>query len=257
MGKTYSSLKWKFKGETAYNEYALHQETEENYMEALDTVSKQYYYIAHLPKQPDHISMFLDNPQDKQALSKIAKLAPKVEKQEYIAFHGIHKNDKKLNKLLGQLRVNKLKRLYFDGHYSGSVLFSFYARNITRFLPLAPELIQIKYFRISHGDFGRVLIACGSSPTMLFQECRIVINGFDYLNNVQPLIGKISLYKNTIIQPEEDNEFLDGLIQKIEESSLNKSLKHVSIMTRNPIRRGKRILPKKEYKIGSFDVRIC
>ncbi|CAI2379302.1 unnamed protein product [Moneuplotes crassus] len=257
MGKTYSHLKWKFKGEIAYNEYALNQETEENYMEILDTLFKQYYYIALGSKQSDRISMFLDNPQDKQALSKIAKLAPQVEKQEYIAFHGIHKNDKKLNKLLGQLRVKKFKRLYFDAHYSGSVLFSFYARNITRLLPLAPELIQIKYFRVSHRDFGRVLIACGSSPRILFQGCRIVINGFDYLDNVQPSIGKISLCHNTITQPEEDNEFLDGLIQKMADSSLNDSLHNVSIKTQNPIRRGKRILSKKEYKIGNFHVRIC
>ncbi|CAI2379179.1 unnamed protein product [Moneuplotes crassus] len=256
MGKTYSSLKWKFKGETAYNEYALHQETEENYMEALDTLFKQYYYITLGSKQSARISLFLDSPQDKQACSKIAKLAPKIEKQEYIAFHGIHKNDKKLNKLLGQLKVSKLKRLFFDAHYSGSVLFSFYARNITRFLPLAPELIQIKYFRISHRDFGRVLIACGSSPTMLFQECRIVINGFDYLDNVQPSIGKISLYNNIITQPEEDNEFLDGLIQKMADSSLNESLKHVSVWTLNQICRGKTTLSKNKYKIGNFDVRI-
>eukprot|EP00344_Euplotes_crassus_P012028 CAMPEP_0197000426 /NCGR_PEP_ID=MMETSP1380-20130617/5372_1 /TAXON_ID=5936 /ORGANISM="Euplotes crassus, Strain CT5" /LENGTH=70 /DNA_ID=CAMNT_0042417715 /DNA_START=252 /DNA_END=464 /DNA_ORIENTATION=+ len=70
---------------------------------------------------------------------------------------------------------------------------------------------------------------------MLFQECRIVINGFDYLDNVQPSIGKISLYNNIITQPEEDNEFLDGLIQKMADSSLNESLKHVSVWTLNQI----------------------
>ncbi|CAI2379361.1 unnamed protein product [Moneuplotes crassus] len=256
MEDTHCSPMEKFKGGKASNEYALYQKTETNYIEILDTVFNQYYYIVLRPKKSDRFLMFLSNPQDKQALSKIAKLVPKAEKLEYIAFYGIQKNNKKLNKLLSQLKVKKLKRLYLDANYPDSVLFSFYARNIARRLPLVTGQIRIKNFRVSHRDFGRVLIACGSSPSVQFQRCRIIINGFDYLDNVQPSIGNISLEYNTIIQPEEDNEFLDGFIQKMADSSLSESLKHVSVGIRNPGRRAKRILPKKKYTIGNFDVDI-
>ncbi|CAI2363187.1 unnamed protein product [Moneuplotes crassus] len=255
MGEAYSTLKWKFKGGKAYNEYALHQETERNNADILDAVCKQYYYISFRQKKSNSISMILKNFQDKQALTKIEKLAPKVEKLEYIAFHNIQKNDKKLNRLLGQLRVSELKRIYFDGNSPGSLLFSFYARNIVRFLPLAPQLIQIINFKVSHRDFGRVLVSCGSSTCVLFQACRIVINGFDYLDNVQPLIRTISLSNNTIIQPEEDNEYFDGLIQKMAESSLSGSLRQVSIWAPNSIEGRNKILDKKEYTIG--DLHVC
>ncbi|CAI2379371.1 unnamed protein product [Moneuplotes crassus] len=256
MGKTYSTLKWKFRGEKAYNEYALHQETERNYVDTLERVFKQYYYILHGPKPSDCISMFLDFSQEMQMLLKMLKLTPQVEKLEYIGFHSIQKNDKKFNKLLGQLRVNQLTRLYVGASYSDPISFSFYARNIARLLPLASGMIEIKYFRISHRDFGRVLVACGSYSKVLFQNCRIVINGFDYLDNAHPSIGHIALDNNTIIQPEEDNEYLDGLVQKIAESSLNGSLRQVLVWTPNPIHRVDKILIKKEYTLGNFLIKI-
>ncbi|CAI2379031.1 unnamed protein product [Moneuplotes crassus] len=257
MEKINYNLKWKFKVGEAYNECALRQETEKIYMNTLYTVSEEYYYIGFGQKSPDHISMFLNDSRDQQTLQKMTKLTPQVEELEYIAFSFIQKNGKKLNRLLSQLRVNKLKRLYFTSDYSGTVCFSSYAKAIARLLPLAPDLVQINSFKVSHKDFGRVLVSCRSSPRVLFQKCRIVINGFDYLDNVQPSIGHISLHKNTITQPEEDNEYLDGLIQKIAESSLNGSLRLVSVTTQKPIRRDNAILPKKEYTIGNFDVRIC
>ncbi|CAI2379426.1 unnamed protein product [Moneuplotes crassus] len=256
MGKTYSTLKWKFKGRKAYSEYAIQHEIERYDFGTLDKVCRQYYNADFGTKQSDRISMDLEDYEDKQALSKIAELALKVEKLQYIEFSSIQKNEKKLNKLLNDLRVKNLKRLYFDAHYSGSVLFSFYSRNIARFLPLATELVQINNFRVSHKDFGRVLVACQYSSKIVFQKCRIIINGFDYLDNAQPSIGDIHLHYNTIIQPEEDNEFLDGLIQKMADSSLNDSLKHVLVKSQDSIRRGKKILPKNKYTIGNFDVKI-
>ncbi|CAI2378481.1 unnamed protein product [Moneuplotes crassus] len=271
MGAAYSTLKWKFKGGKAYNEYALQQETEGDNADILDTVCKQYYYVEFKQGRSDYISLFLDKCKDKQALSKIEKLAPQAMKLEYIAFSRIQKNDRKLSRLIGQLRVNKLKRLYFTAKYPGSVqakscmskelavysiLFSFYARDIVRLLPLAHELIEIINFRVSHRDFGRVIVSCVSSPTVLFQQCCIVINGFDYLDNVKPSIKRISLNYNTIIQPEEDNEDLDGLIQKMSESSLNDSLKQITVLALNSIEIDKAILARKEYTIRNFRVRI-
>ncbi|CAI2379374.1 unnamed protein product [Moneuplotes crassus] len=256
MGKTYSTLKWKFRGEKAYNEYALHQETERNYVDTLDRVFKQYYYTIHGPKSSNCISMSLDYSQERQALSKIVKLAPQVEKLEYIVCQHIQKNDKKFNKLLGKLRVNQLTRLYLGASYCDSISFSFYARNIARLLPLASGMIEIEYFRIPHKDFGRVLMACGSSPEVRFSGCRIIINGFDYLDNAHPSIRHISLNNNTIIQPEEDNEYLDGLVQKMAQSSLKGSLRKVWIWTPNPIHTYNDTLIKKKYTIGNAHVSI-
>ncbi|CAI2380029.1 unnamed protein product [Moneuplotes crassus] len=231
MEKTGSDLEPKPTGGKACKEYALQQQATKNYLNSLDRILGQYDHLIIRPKPSSCIIMFLGNPQGKQALSKIVKLAPQSDQAtNTLLCHKFFKNRESMN--------------------------SFYARNITRLLPVALDFIIIKGFRISQKDFGRVLTACGSSPEVKFSECRIIINGFGYLDNAHPSIGRISLNYNTIIQPEEDNEHLDGLIQKMADSSLNDSLRLVLVWTCNPIRRDKTIVTKREYKIGKFHVRI-
>ncbi|CAI2366873.1 unnamed protein product [Moneuplotes crassus] len=140
--------------------------------------------------------------------------------------------------------------------------FSLYARSVLRLVPMMTRSVDIEAFKISHKEFGRILMSCNNIQELCLRHCQVNVDNFDYLDHVGnrkdtlSLIEHLRLDHNTFIQPEEDNEYLDRLMEKMAESRLNTCLHTVTINLNcrpDPVIK---FLPKKEYKLGNFNVGI-
>ncbi|CAI2377949.1 unnamed protein product [Moneuplotes crassus] len=263
--ETKQPLKPKLSHRLATNEYALWSDQAQMDHDHLGAVNEQYYSVHKNFKFFKYISHLVQEPEEQQAMIKLSKLAPKVDELMDISFFRIKKKDSKLINLLESIRVNKLKGFIFKADRDASVKFSLYARSILRFTSKVSQLVEISYFTIqesknafgtSDSIFGKILMSCGKSATLRFHQCSITINGFDYLDNAHPLIRRLDLSECTIVQPEEDNQLLEGLMQKMAKSKLNDSLEEVNISTIVPMSADGTIIRRMNYNIGNFCVNI-
>ncbi|CAI2383774.1 unnamed protein product [Moneuplotes crassus] len=90
-------------------------------------------------------------------------------------------------------------------------------------------LLKLKRLRISHKDFGRILVLVVYRCRLHLRLCKVTVNHFDYLNNARVTISYLGLFKTEITQPEEDSEHYDGLTTKMAKSKLNSTLRQLDI----------------------------
>ncbi|CAI2374784.1 unnamed protein product [Moneuplotes crassus] len=117
----------------------------------------------------------------------------------------------------------------FSGAANILVNFSFYSRSACKAMSVTCCLLKLKRFKISHKDFGRILVCAVDNCKLHLSLCKVTVNHFDYLNNARVAISYLGLFKTEIIQPEGDREHYDGLITKMVKSKLNSTLRQLDI----------------------------
>ncbi|CAI2377931.1 unnamed protein product [Moneuplotes crassus] len=267
MVPTCSDLKWTWKRRKTLIDYELQQQAHQLEKQNLDFLDFICYNRFCIQIRPELICLFLDDEQQKQILKKIVKLGPQLPKFIYFHLQQIKKRGTRIQyknyciKMLNQIRGSNLKSIRIGGDSTVLDLanFSFYARSVLRLASMMTILVQIKAFKISHKHFGRILMSCNNTQQLCFRHCQVNVDNLDYLDHVgdtkdtRSLIKHLCLEYNTFIQPEEDSENLDGLVQKMAKSRLNTGLHTVTIRL---ICRVKNASPRKEYKLGNFNVTV-
>ncbi|CAI2378320.1 unnamed protein product [Moneuplotes crassus] len=268
MGQTYSSLKWKLSGRKKHTEFKLQQQADQLEKQNMSSLDFMKYKHINVKIKPDIVCLTLESETQRQTLKKIAKLKPHLSELNSIYLLRIEKRKTRIHhvnyctKLLSQMRGNKLKKILIGCGSAVLENFSFYARSLLRLAPMATELVDIVFFKISHKHFGRILMSCNSTQRLCLSGCQVHVDNLDYLNHVKdikytrPLIKHIFLKYNTFIQPEEDNECLDGLMQKMAKSRLNTCLLTVEICPKRDLMTVHKAWSRKEYKLGDFNVTI-
>ncbi|CAI2378090.1 unnamed protein product [Moneuplotes crassus] len=265
MVPTCSDLKWTCERRKTLIDYELQQQADQLEKQNLDSLDIMDYQRVGIWIEQELICLLLDDEQQKQILKKIAYLGPQFSKFNYFYLQRIKKWGTRIQyknyciKLLSQMRGTNLKTITIGGDSTVLDLanFSFYARSVLRLASMMTILVQIEAFKISHKEFGRILMSCNNTQQLCLRSCQVNVDHFGYLDHVgdtkdtRPLIKHLCLEYNTFIQPEEDSENLDGLVQKMAKSRLNTCLHTVTIRLNCRV---KNASPRKEYKLGNFNV---
>ncbi|CAI2373567.1 unnamed protein product [Moneuplotes crassus] len=270
MGQTSSNLNLKKMRGNDHPEYELHWQADQLEKKNMGSLYIEDWELNGRWIEPTRIWINCDAEENRQILKKITKLSPHLSELNSIYFKRI-KNRKAYmkcmnycTKLKSQLTGNDLKEVLICGSQANLEQdnFSFYARSMLRLVSMATELVYIEAFKISHKHFGRILMSCNNTQKLCFRRCQVNVANLDYLDHVgdtkdaRPSIKNLRLEFNTFIQPEEDSENLDGLMQKMAESRLNTCLFTVEIWLKTMSLNAFICQPKKEYKCGNFNVTI-
>ncbi|CAI2377726.1 unnamed protein product [Moneuplotes crassus] len=267
MRPTNSNLKGMCKGRKENRKYVLWRVACRELCQ-MDVLYLIYFGLTDERVKTHYVSFPLSTEAQKNNFKIMAKLNPQFYWLSFIDLPSIKQRKTRFlymnycTKVLTQMKGSTLRDLIIGESCKVLDNFSFYARSVLRLAPRAVRLIHIKNFKISHKHFGRILMSCDNTETLCLSSCQVNVDNLDYLNHVRdtkgarPSIKHINLEFNTFIQPEEDNEKLDGLMQKIAESRLNTYLLTVKIRPRIRRMAGNKHLLKEEYKVGNFNVTI-
>ncbi|CAI2378962.1 unnamed protein product [Moneuplotes crassus] len=236
-------------------EYIVQTRLESLDVSTLDAVNNQYFnrYMKGFDKK--NVQGNFGDPNKKICFKKVLKKGVQAYRISKLSFQNVARCEKMATEFLSEVKVEKINRLYFKGKMS-LVDFSFYTRSATKFISKAIFVVNIALFKISHKDFGRILMACNSKSNLHFMNCKIAVDHLDYLDNAHPLITQLDLYSCKIIQPEEDTKDLNGLVQKIAASKLNTCLTKMIIRPSLCYLKRAQPIKKKIYEIGNFTVNI-
>ncbi|CAI2374356.1 unnamed protein product [Moneuplotes crassus] len=144
----------------------------------------------------------------------------------------------------------------FSGAANILVNFSFYSRSACKAMSATLCLLKLKRLRISHKDFGRILVSVVYKCRLHLRLCKVTVNHFDYLNNARVAISDLGLFKTEIIQPEEDSEHYDGLTTKMAKSKLNSTLRQLDIYPVNYNSEGQDNSEIKELMKGNIKIKL-
>ncbi|CAI2377861.1 unnamed protein product [Moneuplotes crassus] len=267
MRQTNTNLKGMRKGRKENRKYVLWRVACRELCQ-IDFLDFFYFRLTDEWVKTYYVSFPLSTEGQKQTLKKMAKLNPQFHRLSFIDLPSIKQRKTRIyymnycTKVLSQMKGSCLGDLIIGESCKVLDNFSFYARSVLRLAPRAVRLIQIENFKISHKHFGRILMSCDNTETLCLSGCQVNVDNLDYLNHVRdtkdarPSIKHINLEFNTFIQPVEDNENLDGLMQKIAESRLDTYLLTVKICLRIRRMTVNKHLLKEEYKVGNFNVTI-
>ncbi|CAI2379471.1 unnamed protein product [Moneuplotes crassus] len=256
MGKLNSTADSQNKNPKYSKECAIQAELEKLDMGTLEAVNNQYFKRFKKENYKKSVRGNFDVPYKKMIFKKVVKKGVQAHHISHLSFQKVTRREKMVTEFLSQVEVEKIDKLYLKGS-TNLVGFSFYTRSTMKLIPKTVLQVKISFFKISHKDFGRVLISCNSKSRMKFKKCRISINHLDYFDNTQPMITKLDLDRSIITQPEEDTEDLNCLVKKIADSELNTCLKSVTIWLPMQYRWEECSSKKRSYHIGNFTVNIC
>ncbi|CAI2379268.1 unnamed protein product [Moneuplotes crassus] len=256
MGESISTVECGTKQIEDSKECSVQAQLETLDMSTLDAVNNQHFERYMNGRGKKSVRGDFDIPHKKLWFKKVAKKGAQADHISHLSFQKMARNEKMAIEFLSGVKVDKINKLYLKGKMS-LVDFSFYTRSAMKFISKTVVLVKITFFKISHKDFGRILVACNSKSNLQFMKCTITVDHLDYLDNAHPSITQLDLYRSTIIQPEEDTEDLNGLVQKIADSKLNACLKIVIITLPLLYRWDKSTGEKRNYEIGNFTVNIC
>ncbi|CAI2365679.1 unnamed protein product [Moneuplotes crassus] len=236
-------------------EYAIQAQLEKLDANTLEIVNKQYFNRRIYGRDMKSIRVNFDIPHKRVLFKKMMKQGTQANHISLLSFQKVARREEMITEFLSGVRVEKINQLCLKGS-TDLVDFSFYTRSLMKFISKTVVLVRITFFKISHRGFGRILMACNNKSKIKFMKCRITVDHLDYLDNAQPLIIQLDLFRNKIIQPEEDTADLNGLIQKMADSKLNTCLKTVIIKLPIQYRCAKDTDMNRNYNIGKFTVNI-
>ncbi|CAI2377385.1 unnamed protein product [Moneuplotes crassus] len=257
MGKIYSSLRSRLITKQSSLEQQLHNEL----IEFNEGILK--YYLEEQEGASYNSYFNFEEYADVSLCREVSTLKPVVKSLHLLSLNYVCKHSKlssissHCNRLLSSIKAQVMKKLYISGTLFVMQDFSPYARNIYKAMNATCNVVQFSRLRISHKEFGRILVSAPESCKLIFELCHITINHLGYLSNARVAVKSLVLFRNSITQPEEDNENFDRLVEKIAHSRLNDSLTLLTIFTDNIINdENSHIMLWTETLRGNITVRI-
>ncbi|CAI2374919.1 unnamed protein product [Moneuplotes crassus] len=230
MGKVYSIVKQRSKA----REYSRIKDHQMNIM---------YAEVNHLKKllfrregQNRFILFYSDSCYTHYKYKRAISLKPRFHRLDRLRFEGIQVHSEKGSRskhscsdAINSISATETKNFSFCGAEYILMNFSFYSRRVCKAMSATLSSIELKRLRISHKDFGRILVSVTSKCKLSICMCKVTVNHLEYLNNARVAISHLVLFITEIFQPEEDSEHYDGLTTKIARSKLNSTLSQLDI----------------------------
>ncbi|CAI2374913.1 unnamed protein product [Moneuplotes crassus] len=167
---------------------------------------------------------------------KVVSLKPRFHHLDFLSFDGTQGHNEKgfrpkhcCSNAVNSISVTEVNTFSFCGAEYILMNFSFYSKRVCKAMSATLSSIELNRLRISHKDFGRILVSVASKCELSISQCKATVNHLDHLNNARVAISHLVLFKTEITQPEEDNEHYDGLTTKMSKSKLNSTLRQLDV----------------------------